>query len=304
MSGIAYEMKNIPRAGGGNGKSSGGIKLFYVPTSGLLAEEELEDLWKTRKRTFSPVSVAPLTDWHRFLLGQTRPGRIIRLFSSKKEEEQNGNKKAGTQSGVSNLETFNSGGGASPGSSRSRELSFLSVSFGNATAYSVAPLAEETTNSGFVNQYGEYTPHDGDISVAFTSKNNNSNKNQWVELTNSDGILTGILTEDKLDNPNPLGKYSDPSEAVVVFGSTDTEPVHVYIGGVVTPKEIVIASGNYQFIPKQNSGQNTPQDGWIGGEEGNLWVCSGATLTLTDDNLIRARAMPTRWRWPPENSWG
>ena len=68
-------------------------------------------------------------------------------------------------------------------------------------------------------------------------------------------------------------------------------PIYLYIDGAITPKEIVIASGNYQFVPAQNGGTGSGlQDGGIGSASGStswdtdLYVCKDASLTLTDDN--------------------
>lgn len=293
MTGIAYELKTIPRAGGGNGKgSSGGTKLFYLPKRGLLAPEELEELWTPKKRTFIPVSTEPLTEWHSFLLGRTLPGRII-ILPPVKKESPGSQTASGTQSGISNLQVPDSETETATTNRevKLRELSFLSVSSGSSISYAVAPIAEEptgdtgTTTSSPVNASGIYNKQSGDIVVSFSTNKGNTNnpQNLWVQKDEEGYFKEG-------NGGDPFGKYNNPEKTTVVFDNNKTEDL-IYIGlsGALTPKEVVIASGNYHFLPIQNGSQGK-QDGGIGSPKQetpyniNLYVCKDVSLTLTDDN--------------------
>lgn len=138
-----------------------------------------------------------------------------------------------------------------------------------------------TPDSSIVNEKGEYKEQTGTtnvnrVEVSFPWGNSN---NWWTQDENGKGEL-----KTKNNDKDPLG-YTTPANTIVVLREGSEEPgtpIKVNIAGTLTPKDIVIASGNYQLIPAQNSSQHL-DDGWLGGES-NLYVCAGASLKLTDDN--------------------
>ncbi len=162
------------------------------------------------------------------------------------------------------------------------------------TSYATAPVADEPTsgsnnpgtpNSSLVNEKGEYIGS-GNIEVAYDNGYSiSNNKNNWTQTGNS-----GSLNLHK----SIKASYKDAEQTTVVLKEgkiSGTNPIYLAIDGAITTKEIVIASGNYQFFPAQNGGTGAGvQDGGIGSPstptdwDTDLYVCAGAGLTLTDDN--------------------
>lgn len=175
----------------------------------------------------------------------------------------------------------------------------FSRSFLALAADSASPVADEATtdgetsgsnnpgtpNSSLVNEKGEYIGS-GNIEVAYDNGYSiSNNKNNWTQTGNS-----GSLNLHK----SIKASYEDAEKTTVVLKEGEisgTDPIYLAIDGAITTKEIVIASGNYQFLPAQNGGTGAGvQDGGIGSPSNptdwdtDLYVCAGAGLTLTDDN--------------------
>lgn len=160
-------------------------------------------------------------------------------------------------------------------------------------SYATAPVADGETGesdvkpeSGLVDENGNYISQSGVISVSFDVGNKvNNTKNWWTQKGDS-----GTMKEGN-NNKDILARYSEPEETVVVLNGKEGQNGTIYLGlsGALTPKDIVIASGNYQFVPAQNGSQGV-QDGGIGSAsqsaswDTDLYVCKDASLTLTDDN--------------------
>ncbi len=162
------------------------------------------------------------------------------------------------------------------------------------TSYATAPVADEPTsgsnnpgtpNSSLVNEKGEYIGS-GNIEVAYDNGYSiSNNKNNWTQTGNS-----GSLNLHK----SIKASYKDAEQTTVVLKEGEisgTNPIYLAIDGAITTKEIVIASGNYQFVPAQNGGTGAGvQDGGIGSPsqstswDTDLYICKDASLTLTDDN--------------------
>ena len=173
-------------------------------------------------------------------------------------------------------------------------------SFMALAANGVASVADEPTsgdsgtsgsnNSGtpdlsIVDANGNYVGS-GNVEVAYDNSYSIKNtKNNWTQTGD-----TGSLCLHK----SIKATYKNPAETTVVLMAGEIRgdnPIYLYIDGAITPKEIVIASGNYQFVPAQNGGTGSGlQDGGIGSASGStswdtdLYVCKDASLTLTDDN--------------------
>ena len=161
------------------------------------------------------------------------------------------------------------------------------------TSYTTAPVADGETGesdvkpeSGLVDENGNYISQSGVISVSFDVGDKvNNTKNWWTQKGDS-----GTMKEGNNDK-DILATYSKPKETVVVLNGKEGQNGTIYLGlsGALTPKDIVIASGNYQFVPAQNGSQGV-QDGGIGSAsqsaswDTDLYVCKDASLTLTDDN--------------------
>lgn len=175
----------------------------------------------------------------------------------------------------------------------------FSRSFLALAADSVSSVADEATtdgetsgsnnpgipNSSLVNEKGEYIGS-GNIEVAYDNGYSiKNNKNNWTQTGNS-----GSLNLHK----SIKASYKDAEKTTVVLKEGEisgTNPIYLAIDGAITTKEIVIASGNYQFVPAQNGGTGAGvQDGGIGSPsqstswDTDLYVCKDASLTLTDDN--------------------